>query len=90
MLRVVEDDELPGDLAVACDEGEFLLFVTRGSLERRPLHDLAHEGAHMLHGMSFCGLYCRGLTSRIETCLASSIARVQPLALLVLALAHLA
>ncbi len=91
MLRVVEDQELPGDLAVACDDGDFLLFVTQGALKRRPKSELAHEAAHMLHGMSFCGLYCRRVTARLESLLVSSFARayVQPLVLAVFALAHL-
>ncbi len=89
MLRVVDDDALPGDLAVACVRGQFLLFVSRRALRRRPLREMAHQSAHMLHGTSLCGLYCRGLTARLESCLSSRFAAtfLKPLALTVLALA---
>jgi hypothetical protein len=66
MLRVVSGSELPGDLAVACCGGRFLLFVSADALRFRSLNELAHEAAHMLQGACSCGCFCRGYTARIK------------------------
>ena len=66
MLRVVEDDDLPGELAVACSCGEFVLFVTAGALSRGHVRTLAHDASHMLQNTSKCSVHCEDFTARIE------------------------
>lgn len=66
IIVIVEGDELPGDLALGYDDGEWRLFVAHDATTRRPARDVAHDAAHMLLGARRCCSGCEELTGAIE------------------------
>jgi hypothetical protein len=66
MLRMVDGDMLPGELALAYYDGEFLLFVSADAAIRGPLSAVAHDAVHMLRGLGSCNIGCEAATRNLE------------------------
>jgi hypothetical protein len=69
---VVDEQDLPGELAVVCYYGEFLLFVSSAALRCTAARVLAHDAAHMLQNAVTCVPHCREFTARIEAWMVSA------------------